>query len=129
MNNFSESMKRAAALLSQVRDIMCQGPLDFYLMKLAEHSEALCTRFAPIKAGERARIVKEVPCNNGWKGCEKTLAVGAVGVVNEVDYADGRFVLTFVPDEQWYESDGKYHPVTTGLYSFGLSETYLERVV
>lgn len=120
-------MKKVVSLITQARELTSQGPLDYYLKKLVEHSEALLTRFSPIKAGEMARIVRKVPCDGGWQHAKKTLAIGNVGTVEEVDYRGGSFVFTFVPCIQWRQNtDGTYEQCNV-LHSYNLSEKYLER--
>lgn len=127
MSELAWRMKKVASLLSEARDLVSQGPLDYYLERLAEHSEALTTRFAPIKVSEKAVICHKVECSGGWKGCEKTLAVGSVGTIRSVDYRDGSFVFDWEPDERWFKgSDGKYHKGDI-RYTYSLSEKYLAR--
>lgn len=118
-------MKEAAGLIRKAQDIMSKGPLDYYFAKLVEHSQALLTQFSPLKVGDRAVIIKEVPCTGGWNGYERTLQIGATGRITEVDYYDGRFVLSFVPDhEYWTDHKGGVHE-SENHHSFSLSETYL----
>lgn len=103
MDNFVTRMKQAVQHIQKARDIMARGPLEYYLAKLVEHSEALLTRFAPLQVGQRAVIVGEIKCKNAWSGREKTLAKGAVGVVREVEYSDGVFWISWVPDNDWWK--------------------------
>lgn len=99
---FIARMKEAIGHIEQARDIFAGGPLDFYLCTLVEHSEALLTRFAPLKVGQRAAIAEHIECRGGWAGREKTLAIGATGRISEVHYYDGAFWFDFVPDVEWW---------------------------
>src|SRR6056297_3129256 len=104
-SKFVGDMQKAAEHIEAAQRIMASGPLAFYFKKLVEHSTALLEKYAPIKAGQRARIARRIDCKKiGWAGQEKTLAVGQIGKVESVDYSDGKFRFTFVPDKQWYES-------------------------
>lgn len=103
MSDFVNQMKEAVEHIRQAQAIFARGPLDYYLQKLVEHSEALLTKFSPLKVGQEARIVGNIKCDGGWQGAEKTLAIGNVGIVQNVDYIDGRFVCEFVPHRQWYK--------------------------
>lgn len=125
MKSFTENMKEVASLISKARDIMSQGPLDFYFAKLVEHSEALLTRFAPIKVGERAMIIRNIECKDGWKGSEKDLRIGATGEVVGVDYRYGKFMFEFVPDEQWYFFNGEWYRRVDRQHSYCLKEDEL----
>jgi hypothetical protein len=125
-NEFIDRMKQVADHLAQARRLMDSGPLDYYLVKLVEHSEALLTKFAPFKAGDRACIVQPVPCPGGWAHSAKSLEVGAVGTISDVDYRDGDFVFNFAPDVQFYldrEEQWKQHDDPP--YHFPLKSQYL----
>lgn len=125
---FVSRMKMAAGKLAEARDLVSQGPLDYYLNKLVEHSEALLTKFAPLKVGDRARIVAEIKCEDGWLGCDRTLAIGQSGFVEDVDYRKGRFVVDFVPDEQWWrDGNGRWHSKDR-KHRYCLSADKLERI-
>jgi hypothetical protein len=108
---FVAKMKEAVGYISKARDIFSSGPLDYYLAKLVEHSDALLTKFSPLKVGDHAVISSYIECKNGWIGSEKTLAVGQYGEVVDVDYSNGIFWITFVPYNQWWrDRNGNYHP-------------------
>ena len=94
-----ESLKEAMGHIRKAQAIFARGPLEFYLQRLIAHSEALMS-LAPIQVGEHAVIVRKVPCNGGWAGSHKTLAVGAVGRIVSVDW-DGGFIFTFLPLRSW----------------------------
>jgi hypothetical protein len=121
-----EKMKEAYKHLQAAQRIWSAGPLSSWVEKMMAHSEALLTKFSPIKVGEHAMICKTVPCNDGWSGQDDTLRVGATGVIEEVDYLDGQFVFQFLPDRETYWSavDKVYKPVEH-RHTFGLSEKYL----
>jgi hypothetical protein len=123
-----EQMREAYKHLQAAQRIWSAGPLESWVKKLMEHSEALLTKFAPIKAGEHAMICKKVPCALGWAGCEDTLRVGATGVIQEVDYYGGRFVYQFQPDREtwWNQYTQAYEPVRH-VHTFSLSDKYLVR--
>lgn len=126
--DFVDRMKLGVKHIQKAQEIFSRGPLDYYLMKLVQHSEALLTRFSPIKTGERAIIVKPIKCEGGWIGSEKNLAVGVEGTVIDVDYRDGKFFYDFVPDVQMYrDSEGNYKDKTSKS-SYCLSEKYLHRL-
>lgn len=125
--DFVERMKAGVKHIRQAQDIFTRGPLDYYLIKLVEHSEALLTRFAPIKKGDRAIIVKKIKCEGGWSGSEKDLAVGVEGEVIDVDYSDGEFIYRFVPDVQMYRDHEGNYKDKTSKSSYGLREKYLHR--
>jgi len=125
--DFVERMKTGVKHIQQAQDIFARGPLDYYLMKLVEHSEALLTRFAPIKKGDRAIIVKKIKCEFGWAGSEKNLEVGVEGTVVDVDYGDGGFMYIFVPDVQMYRDHEGNYKDKTSKSSYGLREKYLHR--
>ena len=116
----SEATLEALAHIEKAKTIFASGPLEYYLKKLAYHSEALLTEFAPLKAGGRAIVVKQIECKNGWEGSDKTLAIGAVGDITEVDYDDGRFVVDFVPDNQWWKDSKGVYQVKDRLHSYYL---------
>lgn len=104
-------VKEALDHLDQAKNLMSNGSLDYYLRKMCEHSEALLTKFAPLCVGDEAIIVGTIECKDGWKGSEKHLAKGVGGVVQDVDYVDGRFVVDFVPHKQWWKNgEGKWMP-------------------
>lgn len=128
MSDFIERMKAAVDHVIQARNIFANGPLDFYLETLIEHSEALLTRFSPLKVGQKAVITGHVKCEGGWKGCEDTLKIGAVGTISEVAYSKGRFLFDFIPDvETWRDSEGVYH-LSDNPHSYRLSENKLSAV-
>ena len=120
---FVDKMKSAVEHVKAARDIVSSGPLMFYLENLIAHSEALMT-FCPFKIGDRAVISNEIKCPQGWKGQEKTLEIGQEGKVVGVDWYDGRFVVDFVPDKQWYMSYGSWVSVDNKRY-FPLSVHWL----
>jgi hypothetical protein len=125
-SEFIDRMKQVTDHLTQARRLMDSGPLDYYLVKLVEHSEALLTKFAPFKVGDRACIVQPVPCPGGWAHSAKSLEVGAVGTISDVDYRDGDFVFGFVPDTQFYLSrEGWWAKLETSPYNFPLKFQYL----
>jgi hypothetical protein len=124
---FVELMKRGVKHIQQAQEIFARGSLDYYLVKLVEHSEALLMRFAPIKKGERAIIIKKIKCEGGWLGSEKNLEVGVEGIVEDVDYVNGAFAYTFVPDVQMYrDREGNYKDKASKS-SYRLNEKYLHR--
>ena len=126
--DFIEQMKAGVKYIKAAQDIFARGPLDYYLIKLVNHSEALLTRFAPIKKGDRAIIVKKIKCEGGWVGSEKNLAVGVEGTVCDVDYRDGGFVYDFVPDVQMYcDRDGNYKDKSSSS-SYCLREVFLHKL-
>ena len=123
-------MKEAVGHLKKAKDILSVGPLDFYLLKLFEHSEALLTRFAPLKLGDKAVIVQKINCKNGWAGRERTLAIGATGAIGKVDYeADsGGFVFDFVPDVEWWRDSAGVEHKSENPHSYLLGEKYLSKI-
>lgn len=124
-SDFVASMKEAVSHIAKARDIMSRGPLDYYLEKLVEHSEALLERYAPLKVGQKAVIVGKVKCENGWAGRERTLAMGATGTISSVDFAKGKFWFDFVPDHEWWKDhEGNEHE-TDRPHSYCLSEKFL----
>lgn len=125
--DFVERMKTGVKHMQQAQDIFARGPLDYYLIKLVQHSEALLVRFAPIKKGQRAIIVKKIKCEGGWSGSEKNLEVGVEGTVVDVDYSDGGFIYTFVPDVQMYRDHEGNYKDKTSKSSYCLREKYLHR--
>jgi hypothetical protein len=127
MSEFLDRMHEVVKHVRQAQDLMARGPLEYYFGKLVEHSDALLTKFSPIKEGERAVIVQQPKLTGGWSGMEHTLYRGATGRVRSVDYCDGKFVFEFVPDaEYWIDSSGNKQPVTT-RHSYSLSEKILVR--
>ena len=128
MNTTAEQIKAAAKLFEQAQSMLSSGPLNYYLQNLVDHSEALLTRFAPIKAGERAVIVRPIACTDGWTGCEKTLAIGQIGEVKTVDYRKGKFVFDFVPDKQWWRANDGNYQEKDGLSIFRLWEGQLQKI-
>ena len=125
--DFVEQMKMGVKHIQHAQEVFAKGPLDYYLIKLVQHSEALLVRFAPIKKGERAIIVKKIKCEGGWSGSEKNLEVGVEGTVVDVDYSDGGFIYLFVPDVQTYRDyEGNYKDKTSKS-SYYLREKYLHR--
>lgn len=123
---FVTNMKHACSLIKEAQAVINRGPLDYYLRKLVEQSEALLTVYAPIKVGQRARIVKKIKCEGGWRGCDEMLAIGAMGEVLDVDYADGHFVCDFCPDEQFYVRDGKRIDCSRHTYRLRAEQLMLE---
>lgn len=121
------TMKEILHHLDEAQKILNKGPLDYYFKKLIEHSEALLTKFSPIKIGDKAIIVKKIDCSGGWKNCEKTLQIGSIGKVEDVDYSDGEFKYTFVPDYQWIEKDNGNYTLLNRKYSYLLKESELAR--
>lgn len=123
--DFIERMKAGVEHIRRAQDIFAKGPLEYYLVKLVEHSEALLARFAPIKKGERAIIVRKIKCEGGWAGSEKNLEVGVEGTVVDVDYQYGGFVYTFTPDVQMFRDyEGNYRDKSSKS-SYLLREKYL----
>ena len=125
---FVDRMREVSEHLEKAQRVLAKGPLSYYLKKLAEQSEALLTRFTPIKIGERAIIVKHIKCEGGWEGAEMNLAVGVEGDIMNVDFCDGEFVFQFRPDVQKWRKrdDGTYHDRDTPT-SYQLSEKYLHK--
>lgn len=98
------------------------------LRTLAEHSEALLTQFTPIKVGERAVIVAQPKCDNDWWNTSKTLEVGRTGRVTNVEYYGGRFVFTWVPDQEWLRGiDGEWVE-RQSRHTYCLTDKFLELV-
>ena len=111
MNETIDNITRAIDHLDKAQQLFNNGPLEYYLKKLVHHSEALLTKFAPVRAGDKAIIVKEIKCEGGWQGSEKTLAIGNTGYVEKIDYIKNKFVVQFVPDKQWWLNiEGEYIP-------------------
>lgn len=126
---FVTLMRNAVSHIKQAQNILARGPLEYYLEKLAVHSEALLTRFAPFKVEDKAMIIRQPKCEGGWKGLESTLAVGAIGVISDVDYYDGRFMFDWVPDvEYWRDHDGVEHKCEGARHSYRLKEENLLRM-
>lgn len=120
-----EVVRNAHSQIRKALEAMDRGPFDYYLNQLAIHSEALLTKFAPIKKGARAVIKCAPECKNGWSGCEDTLAVGRIGTVRDVGYDERGFYFTWVPDFETYKNhEGRYLP-STSVHSYGLRETHL----
>lgn len=120
--DFIQNMREAVRHLSKARDIMSRGPLDYYLAKLVEHSEALLDRYAPLKVGQRAVIARHIKCENGWAGCERTLAVGATGTIHSVDFDHGQFVFAFLPDKEWWVDSQGHERLADSPHTYRLSE-------
>jgi len=124
-SDFVSSMKEVSMHLARARDILSRGPLDYYFEKLVEHSEALLHQYAPLKVGQAVVISGNVECTHGWKGRERTLAVGATGTISDVDFANGQFWFDFVPDHEWWtDHDGTEHEAIRP-HSYRLSEHVL----
>ena len=123
MSNFTEQMKEAAEHLSKAQSIMARGPMEYYFAKLVEHSEALLSK-APLQSGDRAVIIKKIKCDGGWRGSEKTLGIGQVGTVRDVDFRNGKYTYEFVPDEEWYEYNGEWKE-SESSHSYSLGENKL----
>lgn len=131
MNNMPyhiNTMKEILHHLDEAQKILNKGPLDYYFKKLIEHSEALLTKFSPIKIGDKAVIIKKINCDGGWKNCEKSLEIGSTGKVEDVDYINGEFKYTFIPDNQWYKHDDGSYKELTRKYSYLLKESELAKV-
>lgn len=114
-----EALQRGISLLSG-------GPLDYTLGCLLAAREALLTRYAPFRVGDRVvlaetpRIDEEVAY--GWLGSKHFLVAGAAGVVRSSDVRrNGQ--LTFdveFDDESWVDRDGNVRPVSQKhVYCFG----------
>ena len=128
MPDFTIRMNQALDHIYKAQQLFARGPLQSYLEKLVHQSEALLTRFSPIKIGGRAIIIKYIECTHGWKGSEQNLAVGVEGKVTNVDYQDNQFYYTFVPDVQkWRDRNGEYHD-SDRASSYILGEQYLHKV-
>lgn len=109
-SEFVAKMESVASHFNEIQNLLRQGPIEFYLKKLAEHSEALLTKFAPFKVGDQVIVSKEIECKGSWRGCEKTLQIGAVGTVKNIDYYDGEFWIEFMPSIEWWKDRlGEYH--------------------
>lgn len=123
-----DKLRKAIKHIDEARAIFESGPLDYYLEELALHSEALRTKFTPIKAGEKAVVVKEVPCTGGWRRCTRTLGVGAAGTIKAVEYDKDGFIFEWVPDQEWWHDDdaGKWRR-SESRHSYALREKYLQK--
>lgn len=128
MTDFIARMKIAIDHINQARDIFAKGPLDFYLKTLIEHSDALLTKFAPLRVGNKAVITGAVKCDGGWKGCESTLRIGATGTVSDVQYSENQFWFSFVPDVEFFRDENGVERVSTSSHSYLLSESKLTAV-
>lgn len=128
MTEFTERMKRLAEKLDEVRQICGEGRIERHLGKLIEHSEALLTQFAPLKVDDKAEVVSDIECKDGWSGSEKDLAIGAVGDVLSVDWRGGKFWFEFCPDKQWYRYQDEWHPKER-KHTYSLPETVLSKVI
>ena len=127
MSEFLKRMQDVVQHLRKASDLMANGPLEYYFDKLVQHSEALLTKFSPIKEGEQAVIVKQPKLTGGWAGMEHTLYRGATGRVQSVDYRDGKFWFDFVPDvEYWKDHYGNKH-LSERRHAYHLSETEIVR--
>lgn len=97
-------MKEVVKHLTAAQQLLSRGPIDYYFAKLVEHSDALCSRFAPLKVDQRAVILRRIKCTGNWSGHDRTLRIGAVGAVYGVDYCEGGFRFDFLPDRVWHKS-------------------------
>jgi hypothetical protein len=122
-----EAANKAASILSG-------GPADFYFNKLETYVNALFTKFAPFKAGDRVELtVAPKTEGTGWYHCRHFLIPGAVGTVVSVVYYKWRniysgwegFVAGVVFDrETWIDKDGVERPVQE-KHSFQFRENEL----
>jgi len=112
-------MNAAKKVLDAVRKfdeglrILSSGPADYYLNVLEDQQKMLFERFAPVKIGDRVKLMKTPDFEKcySWKICKHWLKRGAIGTVREVGTYGDKFTADIIfDDESWIDEKGKIHP-------------------
>ena len=123
-----ERFSRGMKLMQEALAALSGGPFDHALKCLIAAREALLTRYAPFKVGDRVElaVTPKIDAETAywWQGSKHFLIKGAAGTVRSSDVrSDGR--LTFdveFDDESWIDRDGVRRPVDAKhTYCFGES--------
>jgi len=120
----SKDYENVRESLNTLKEFLSKDNIETLLM----HSQALLNKFAPIKEGGRAKIIKKIECKGGWRGSEETLKIGAEGEIVKVYYQNNKYYFDFMTDDQWYLDHGKVFQRTVQRYLYYLSEKYLEAI-
>lgn len=105
----SASMAREYADHIREANAAFGGEVTRHIKRLAYHSDALLTRFAPFRVGQRATIIESVDCRCELLNIMETLEVGRAGTVIEVDYVADEFIIAWSPDREWRgNEDGEW---------------------
>lgn len=107
-----ERFSKGMNLMQEALTALSGGPFDYTLKCLLAAREALLTRYAPFKVGDRVELALTPTINDetahGWIGSKHFLIKGAAGTVCSSDVlADGRLVFHVqFDDETWIDSKG-----------------------
>lgn len=119
------ALSKAFNHLEQFDVLMRRGPGDYYIAKLLEYSEALLTRFSPFKIGDRTAIIEPPDCSGAWASHERSLRVGSVGTIRDVDYGKESFIYLWEPDVgYWRDSEGCWRESSSPV-CFWVSEKHI----
>lgn len=121
-----EQFSKGMRLMQEALSALSGGPFDHTMKCLLAAREALLTRYAPFKVGDRVELAVtpkiDADTAYGWLGSKHFLVKGAVGTVRASDVrSDGRlsFEVEF-DDESWIARDGTRRPVNAkDVYCFG----------
>lgn len=113
--------------------LLDSGPFDYTMKCLFAAHEALLTRYAPFKVGDRVRLSKTPVINEctapGWMRAEHFLIKGAAGTVKDSHVSsNGDLFFGVVFDhESWIGPDGVEHCVSgDNKAMFTFAESWLE---
>jgi hypothetical protein len=134
-DEFTDGLQMLQKALNKLSD----GPFDYTLKCLIAAKEALLTRYAPFKVGDRVRLTKAPIITEeiawGWSSSKHFLVPGATGIVRDsAVYSDGKLVFYVEFDNETWVDDYGYNgriknslvPVSSKhWYTFG--ESYLEK--
>lgn len=129
--NCLDQIKKAKKLFSEAIAILNSGPASYYFEQLVIHSDALLSKYAKYKIGDRVRLSKTFmkdDCGWGWYDSLHFLIKGSTAKVDEVGYDELGFYYGVVFDhESWIDRDDNEQPVEH-KHCYSMRESSLEPI-
>lgn len=125
-----ERFSKGMALMQEAISALSGGPVDYTLKCLLAAREALLTKYAPFKVGDRVVLAVTPKIDEktayGWLSSKHFLVKGSAGTVRSSDVRqDGRLMFEVeFDDESWIDRDGVRRPIDT-KHTYGFGESSL----
>lgn len=119
--------------LRRVVGILTNPDFLYRLRKYSAAYNALLTRYAPFKVGDRVRLSQSPSLANapGWSGCEHFLVKGGRATVVSLDITPDNGLLWYhvaFDEESWYDDRRVLHMIEPARrHSFAFREDMLEK--